>query len=88
MLTSFSLCVKNNAGRFLSSIRFPERTLQGCAFAAGIVVGPLHVVDAEVADTLVDNVGAVVPVRLDKPALANVSAVANLQQLVRMINRQ
>ena len=45
-------------------------------------------VDAEVADALVDNVGAVRPVRLHKPALANVVAVANLQQLVGVVDGQ
>jgi len=45
-------------------------------------------VDAEVADALVDNVGAVGPVLLDEPAPRYVIAVPNLHQPVRMVNRE
>jgi hypothetical protein len=46
------------------------------------------VIDAEVADILVDDVGAVAAVRLHETALPDVVAVANLHQLVRMVDRQ
>ena len=45
----------------------------------------LDVIRAKLALALVDNVGAVGPVRLEGRALGNVQAVAHLQELVRMV---
>jgi uncharacterized protein (UPF0261 family) len=65
----------------------PEGALMSGPLVAGIVVRSFQVTGAEVTDILVDDVCAVTAARLNEFALSDVVAVANLYNLVRMVNR-